>query len=177
MVYFMMQISMIAAATCAAGSFTSNKSMIRSGGWCALIGLTIAFFSYAINKPIAVMVEESVAVMVKADNDMAALTPEEREMPLVQILAYCKPPDEESDSSGFDLSFATDLAAMIDPNAAASAATPAAVKLSIETATNTMDATLKYFQSSPDLIRSMGNSVDLLPIVNYVFDAVNNIIT
>jgi hypothetical protein len=73
---------------------------------------------------------------------MSKLTDEQKASPLIQILAYCKP--EGEDSSDFDLTFASDLAAMIDPNAAAASSSPAAVKLSIEAATGTMTALIQY---------------------------------
>ena len=143
-----------------------------------MVGLSVALFSYAVNKPIAVMVEESVEVLVRAGNDMSELTEEEKEMPLIQVLAYCKPAEEGDDSSGFDLSFAADLADMISgQESGGSGTTPEAVRLSIEAATQTMSGLMLYFQSSPSLSLAMGLGVELLPIVNHVFDAVRNVIS
>jgi len=176
LVYFMMQVALFAAALTSAGAFKSSKTLIRSGGWCAGIALAVALLSYAVNKPIAVMVEDSVEVLVRADNDMSDLNEEEREMPLMQLLAYCKPVDESEDASGFDLSFAADLAnQFLDEPVLAR--TPAAVKLVIEDATIQMDALLAYFQRTPSMIEAMGNSIELLPIVSHVFDAVKNVIS
>jgi hypothetical protein len=177
LVYFMNQIALVAAALTAAGCFRSDKKLIKSGGWCALIGLVIALFSFSINKPIAVMVTESVEVLVRAGNDMSSLTPEEQDMPLVQILAYCKPADEDDGSSGIDLTFASDLANAISGSEEETATTPAAVKLSIEAATQTMDGLLVYFQSSPYLIGAMAKGVELIPVINNIFDAVRNIVS
>ena len=101
------QISLVSAATTAAGSFRADKKLITSGGWIALIGLVIALFSYAINKPIAVMITDSVEVLVRAGNDMSSLTEDEKQDPLIQILAYCKPAEEGDATSGFDLTFAS----------------------------------------------------------------------
>jgi len=58
-----------------------------------------------------------------------------------------------------------------------SATTPAAVKLSIEAATQTMTGLMMYFQSSPQLVQAMGNGVELIPVINHIFDAVRNIIS
>jgi hypothetical protein len=124
------------------------------------------------------MVEESVEVLVRAGNDMSQLTDKEKEMPLIQIMAYCKPQEEGDESSGFDLTFAADLANMISGSESSEASTtPAAVKLSIEAATQTMTGLMTYFTSSPDLIAAMGKGMTMLPIINYVFDAVRNIIS
>ena len=58
-----------------------------------------------------------------------------------------------------------------------SATTPAAVKLSIEAATQTMTGLMMYFQGSPQLVQAMGNGVELIPVINHIFDAVRNIIS
>ena len=135
LVYFMMQVSLIAAACCAAGAWRSKQRLIKSGGWCALIGLVIALFSYSINKPIAVVMETSVNAMVAVNDDMGSVGANATDMPLMQILAYCKSSDDSSgddDEASFDLKFAADLAAMINPNATATSSSPAAVKDSIK---------------------------------------------
>ena len=180
LVYFMMQVALISAACCAAGSWRSKQKLIKSGGWCALIALCIALFSYSINKPIAVIVEESVNAMVAANDDLGSAGGNSTDMPLMQILAYCKSSDEDSgddSSNSFDLKFAADLAAMINPNATATSSSPAAVKDSIKLASATIFGLQTYFLSSPQLTEALGNGVEMLPIVNGLFAAVSNIIS
>ncbi|GMI10701.1 hypothetical protein TrVE_jg2344 [Triparma verrucosa] len=178
LIYFLMQIALISSACCAAGAWRSKQRLIRAGGWCALVALVIALFSYSINKPLAVVVEKSVDTMVAANNDLSSVN--NTEMPLMQILAYCKASDEDAtddSSNSFDLAFVADLASMINPNATTTSTSPAAVKDSIRLASATMVGLQTYFLSSPDLTMALGNGVEMLPIINGIFAAVGNIIS
>jgi len=176
LVYFMMQIALIASATCAAGAWRTKQRLIRGGGWAALIALIIALFAYSVNKPLAVIIESSVDVAVAANNDLSAVNDTG---PLVQILAYCKSSDEDAtddSANSFDLKFVSDLAAAINPNATTTSSSPAAVKDSIKLASATMIGLQAYFLSSPSLTLALGNGVEMLPIINGIFAAVGNII-
>ncbi|GMI17260.1 hypothetical protein TrLO_g13403 [Triparma laevis f. longispina] len=178
LIYFMMQIALIASACCAAGAWRSKQRLIRAGGWAALVALIIALFCYSINKPLAVIVEKSVDAMVAANNDLSSVN--NTEMPLMQILAYCKASDEDAtddSANSFDLAFVSNLASMINPNATSTSSSPAAVKDSIRLASATMVGLQTYFLSSPDLTMALGNGVEMLPIVNGIFAAVGNIIS
>mmetsp|Transcript_24018 Transcript_24018/g.50076 ORF Transcript_24018/g.50076 Transcript_24018/m.50076 type:complete len:1092 (-) Transcript_24018:48-3323(-) len=180
LIYFLMQIALVASACCAAGAWRSKQRLIKSGGWCALVALVIALLSYSINKPIAVIIERSVDAIVKANEDLSSVSADNADMPLIQLLAYCKSSDEDSldeSSNSFDLKFASDLAAIINPNATATSTSPAAVKDSIKLASATIVGLQTYFLSSPQLTKALGNGVDMLPIVNGLFAAVGNIIS
>ena len=103
LIYFMMQIALIASATCAAGAWRTKQRLIRGGGWAALIALVIALFAYSVNKPLAVIIENSVDVAVAANNDLSSVN---NTGPLIQILAYCKSSDEDAtddSANSFDL--------------------------------------------------------------------------
>jgi len=172
LIYFVMQISLISAALCAAGGFRSKQKLIKSGGWCALLALIIVLFSYSVNIINATLVDQAVTNLKKANAGEG-----DGDSPMVQLLAYCKPQEEGACDSTIDLSFALNLTSSVlgTPNKR-DCVSPSEIQGQITLASSQMSAAQMTIFGDPKISKAVGEGTRLLTIVGNIFSAVGNII-